>query len=159
MFKKPVFNLTGAKVLLTAVALCLIFALPAFSQPQLPWKVISSGGTNATSGTLKLRGTIGQSAASMSAAGSLELNAGFWQNFGTSSGCCVGVRGDIDGNGTHNTILDLNYMVSDIFRGGAPSPCPQEADLSGDGTGSAILDLNFLVSDIFRGGPSAGACL
>lgn len=74
------------------------------------------------------------------------------------SSCCIGIRGDLDGNGTNNTILDLNYLVNDIFRGGPASPCSIEADLNSDGSPSTILDLNFLVNDIFRGGPSPGPC-
>jgi len=72
--------------------------------------------------------------------------------------CCVGNRGDINDDGNDATILDLNYLVNDIFRGGPPSPCPEEADLNNDSSPSTILDLNFLVNDIFRGGPSAPAC-
>jgi len=72
--------------------------------------------------------------------------------------CCVGIRGDVNDDGADGTILDLNYMVNDIFRGGPSSPCPQEADLDNNGTPSTITDLNFLVNDIFRGGPSAPAC-
>lgn len=72
--------------------------------------------------------------------------------------CCVGNRGDINDDGSDNTVLDLNYMVNDIFRGGPPSPCPEEADLNVDATPSTILDLNFLINDIFRGGPSAPVC-
>jgi len=72
--------------------------------------------------------------------------------------CCVGMRGDINGNGVDNTMLDLNYMVNSIFRGGSPSPCSVEADIDSDGTPSTIMDLNFMVNDIFRGGPSPGPC-
>jgi len=72
--------------------------------------------------------------------------------------CCIGIRGDVNGDGSDNTILDLNYMVNDIFRGGAASACPLEADLNSDGTPSTILDLNFIVNDIFRGGPAPGPC-
>lgn len=135
-----------------------VSAASTFAQPQLPWKVVSSGGTDATSGSMKLRGTVGQTSTVMSTAGSLNLNAGFWQNFG-GGGCCVGNRGDLNGDGSDNTILDLNYIVNDIFRGGPSSPCPGEADLNGDGNPSTILDLNFIVNDIFRGGPAPGACL
>ena len=72
--------------------------------------------------------------------------------------CCVGIRGDIDGNGTTADILDLTYMVNDIFRGGPDSPCPEEADLDNNGTPSTILDLTYLINDIFRGGPNPPAC-
>lgn len=73
--------------------------------------------------------------------------------------CCVGNRGDAnsDGGVTPN-VLDLNYMVNRIFRGGAPYQCLEEADMNGDGTSGNVIDLNFLVNRIFRGGPLPGPC-
>lgn len=157
MMPKHIENLSNAS--LAIFILVLILGTQSFSQVELPWRVVSPGGTDASSGVLRLRGTVGQTSTIASTAGTLDLNAGFWQNFAASGGCCVGVRGDVNGDGTHNSILDLNYMVNDIFRGGGPSPCPEEADINGDGNASTILDLNYLVNDIFRGGPSAGLCL
>jgi len=126
-------------------------------QPELKWKVVSSGGTNATSGGLRLQGTIGQTSTTFSTAGSLNLNAGFWQNFG-SGACCVGIRGDFNGDGLDNSVLDLTYLIDDIFRGGPPSACPEEADINSDLTPSTVLDLTFIINDIFRGGPSPASC-
>jgi len=158
MSKNKAFYLTDPKVFFAAFILILTFSVQSFSQPELPWKVVSSGGTNATSGALKLRGTIGQTATTFSTAGSLDLHAGFWQNFGALSGCCIGIKGDFNGDGTDNGILDLNFLVNDIFRGGPSATCPEETDLNGDGQLAGILDLNFMVNDIFRGGPSPGPC-
>lgn len=73
--------------------------------------------------------------------------------------CCVGVRGDVNGDGIDVNILDLNFMVDRIFRGGPASGCPNEADVNSDGTSANILDLNFLVNRIFRGGLAPGACI
>jgi hypothetical protein len=135
-------------------------ATTGVTAPELPWKVISGGGTDATSGAMRLRGTVGQTATNFSAAGALELNAGFWQNFNFGGGgCCIGIRGDADGNGTDNTVLDLTYIINDIFRGGPPSPCPEESDLDGDGSPATVLDLTFIINDIYRGGPAPGPCL
>lgn len=75
-----------------------------------------------------------------------------------SSTCCVGIRGDFNNDGMDATVLDLNYLVNDIFRGGPSAVCSEEADLNGDGNPSTILDLNYLVNDIFRGGPSPLSC-
>ncbi len=75
------------------------------------------------------------------------------------NGCCDGIRGDIDGDGTDANILDLTYMVDRIFRGGPVPGCPNEADVNSDGTAANILDLTFLVDRIFRGGPVPGACI
>ena len=73
--------------------------------------------------------------------------------------CCIGNRGDVNGDGTDANILDLNYTVNRIFRGGPAAPCPQEGDVNADGTPTNILDLTFLVDRIFRSGPAPGACI
>jgi len=62
--------------------------------------------------------------------------------------------GDLNDDGAASTILDLNFLVNDIFRGGPSASVPESADLNGDGSPATILDLNFMVNDIFRGGPS-----
>ncbi|HEX2897677.1 MAG TPA: hypothetical protein VHP63_06475, partial [candidate division Zixibacteria bacterium] len=72
--------------------------------------------------------------------------------------CCVSPRGDVNGDGSNANILDLNYLVNRIFRGGPAASCPEEADCNSDGTPSNILDLNFLVNRIFRGGALPGPC-
>ncbi len=74
------------------------------------------------------------------------------------AGCCVGIRGDANLDGVDANILDLNYLVNFIFRGGAASPCPQEANVYPIGNTVNILDLNFLVNRIFRNGPAPAAC-
>ncbi len=62
--------------------------------------------------------------------------------------------GDLNDDGVANAILDLNFMVNDIFRGGPSPAVPESADLDGNGVPAAIFDLNLMVNDIFRGGPS-----
>ncbi len=80
--------------------------------------------------------------------------------------CCVGNRGDANGDSTNANILDLTFLVDFIFRGsGDPGPCPNESDANGDNPEEEpsklpnILDLTFLVDFIFRGGPPPGPCL
>ncbi len=74
-------------------------------------------------------------------------------------GCCVGNRGDMDGNGSVTaTILDLNFAVNKIFRGGPAPSCDEEGDVNGDGNVCTILDLNFLVNKIFRSGAEPPPC-
>ena len=72
--------------------------------------------------------------------------------------CCTGIRGDYNGDGQDATVLDLTFLIDDIFRGGPPAACQDETDLNNDGQYGTVLDLTFLIDDIFRGGPSAPAC-
>ena len=77
---------------------------------------------------------------------------------GCDLSCCVGDRGDLNGDGTDANILDLTFAVDRIFRGGSASDCSEEADINADGTPHNVLDLTFLVDRIFRGGPAPGPC-
>ena len=72
--------------------------------------------------------------------------------------CCIGIRGDIDGDSDDSSVIDLNYLVDFMFRGGPAPPCPVEADLNFDGRSASILDLTFIIDDLYRGGPSPGNC-
>jgi len=72
--------------------------------------------------------------------------------------CCLGNRGDFNADGTNANVLDLTYLINDIFRGGPASPCDLEADVNADTTPSTVLDLTYLINNIFRGGPAPGAC-
>lgn len=73
-------------------------------------------------------------------------------------GCCIGLRGDYDGDGIDARVADLTYLIDRIFRGGSPALCSIEADMNNDGTPSGILDLTFLIDNIFRGGRVSDLC-
>lgn len=73
--------------------------------------------------------------------------------------CCLGARGDFNGDGDNGNILDLTHLVDYIFRGsGDPGNCSEETDVNNDGTSSNILDLTTLVDLIFRGGAALPSC-
>ena len=74
--------------------------------------------------------------------------------------CCLGIRGDVNGDGTDMNILDLTFLVNFIFRGsGDPGPCLRESDINADSAGPNILDLTYIVNYVFRSGPQATSCL
>ncbi len=72
--------------------------------------------------------------------------------------CCIGLRGDFNGDGINADAMDLTFLVDDIFRGGPASSCPEEADINNDGQISTILDLTFLIDVIYRGGAAPDSC-
>jgi hypothetical protein len=80
------------------------------------------------------------------------------RNFASYFGCCVGTKGDADGNGTEATLIDLNFAVNKVFRGGLKPTCNGEADFNSDKGVLDVLDVNFMVNKIFRAGPLPKAC-
>ncbi|MGH8015402.1 MAG: thrombospondin type 3 repeat-containing protein, partial [Candidatus Zixiibacteriota bacterium] len=72
--------------------------------------------------------------------------------------CCIGTRGDANGDGVEANILDLTFAVDRVFRGGPNAECLKEGDANGDGTSLNILDLTLFVDRIFRGGPMPQIC-
>jgi len=70
--------------------------------------------------------------------------------------CCVGERGDVDGDGSVK-ISDVTALVSYFFRDGEPPACNDEADSDGSGVLN-IADLTYLIGYLFRGGPVPALC-
>jgi len=62
------------------------------------------------------------------------------------------ICGDINNDLLGPNILDLNYLVNYIFRGGPLPPIIAASDLNGSGGNPNIVDLNIIVNRIFRGG-------
>ena len=78
----------------------------------------------------------------------------------SSSGCCVGIRGNVDSDVDELIdISDLVYLVDFIFTGGAEPACLDEANIEGDSGGNIdISDLVYLVEFMFNSGPAPVAC-
>ena len=72
--------------------------------------------------------------------------------------CCIGLRGDFNGDGNNADSLDFNYLVDYIFRGGPAPPCPEEADINNDGRTSTALDIAILIDVLYRGGAAPDSC-
>ena len=74
--------------------------------------------------------------------------------------CCIGIRGNIDGDPEENVDLsDLIALVDRMFTFGPPPPCPLEANIDGDtGEQVDISDLVYLVDYMFSSGPAPASC-
>lgn len=64
--------------------------------------------------------------------------------------CCVGERGNVNGDETNANLSDLTYLVNYLFLQGPPPPCLAEANINGDPAGLINLtDVTLLVNHAF----------
>lgn len=89
----------------------------------------------------------------------------FTQDFGYASlGCCVGNRGNADGDEEDVTdVDDLVYLVNFAFKGGPGISCLEEGDVSSSqiGVPDGVIDVDdlvFMVNFAFKGGTAPSAC-
>ncbi|MFQ5499167.1 MAG: CHRD domain-containing protein [Candidatus Zixiibacteriota bacterium] len=75
-----------------------------------------------------------------------------------AGGCCVGTRGDINGDSSDLDIVDLTCVVDFLFGSGCVQPCAEEADPNGDTSVSDIVDLTFVVDWLFGTAPTLVSC-
>ena len=74
--------------------------------------------------------------------------------------CCVGMRGNVDGDPEDAcNVVDLTALVNYLFAGGAAPDCMEEANIDGDPEGTVnVVDLTQLVAYLFGGGEAPGQC-
>jgi C1A family cysteine protease len=80
------------------------------------------------------------------------------------SGCCLGLRANVDGDPLDAVdIADLVYLVDYMFSGGPEPECWREANVDGNLIGDLqetvdIADMVYLVDFMFNGGPEPPPC-
>lgn len=117
---------------------------------EINWGVISSGGSiNGTSTNYQLSGTVAQTATGAGSSTNYGLRHGFWQEF-EGPGTCCDHAGDANNNGAVN-ILDVTFIISYLYKSGAPPSCNDEADANSNGAIN-ILDVTYLISYLYKGG-------
>ncbi len=141
---------------IAAGAICLESAT---ADTTIVWQVMSGGGTNASNSSYILKGTFRQTAIRLSTTSSYADQSGFWPYIRSLGPCCIGIRGNCNGDPFENlNILDHTFLVDRIFRGGPAPSCFEEGDVNGDGSSANIIDLNYLTAYFYQGGPPPPAC-
>ncbi len=107
---------------------------------EINWQFIGSGGTSGSSQNYRVSGSVGQAVAGLLPGTTYHVNQGYWQNFQTGSGCCVGTTGNVNMAGIID-LTDLSLLISYLTVSPAPVlPCPEEANVNG----ASIVDLTDL---------------
>ena len=63
------------------------------------------------------------------------------------------LRGDIDGNGVYNPLVDAIFLLAFQFQGGATPPCLEAADADGNVVVNGLVDALYILVHGFQGGP------
>ena len=63
------------------------------------------------------------------------------------------MRGDADGNGVFNGLVDSLFTLEFQFQNGEFPPCPESADADGNGIFNGLVDALFVLEHQFQGGP------
>ncbi len=104
---------------------------------EINWEVISLGGTDGSSASYQLGGTVTQTAVGSGNSDSYQLLQGFWQEFGEAFVC-----GDVNNDGVIN-IGDVVYLLNYLFRQPWPPPVPHMC--VGDVNNDDVVDIGDIV--------------
>ena len=143
--------------MITAVLFVVAAADEKRAGEEINWQVISGGGTDGSSASYNLVGTVGQTAVGHGDATNYGLDHGYWQEFGFT-GECDCKPGEIDDSPPIN-ILDVVYLINHKYKGG-PAPIPY-ALCNGDPNLDCminILDVVYLINYKYKGGAIPGSC-
>ena len=128
---------------------------------EIPWQVVSGGGTNAGSTNYHLAGTVGQTAVGVVTSTSYDLEQGFWVGRTPSEACCVGTVGNTNGDpGDVVDVSDLTMLINHLFLTFEPLDCMAEGNMSGDASCLVdVSDLTALVNHLFLTFDPMPACM
>ncbi len=122
--------------------------------------VVSSGAVKSSNAGYALQATIGQTVVGYSDVSGYMLEEGFWSIKWATGPCCVGIRGNV--NGDHSeaiTIGDISSLIDYVNLGGSEPSCPEEANVDGDGDGNIDQDdIDYLIALLYSSGPEPPAC-
>jgi len=115
------------------------------------WQLLSGGGIlNGRSADYIHSGALTQTAIGSGLSANLVVNHGFWQTPPNSSNGCCSMAGDANNDGQAN-VGDAVFIVSYVFKGGAPPNCMLESDANGDCEVN-VADAVYMVGYCFKDG-------
>jgi hypothetical protein len=131
---------------------------------QINWQVISSGGTDGSSTSFQLAGTVGQTATGFGSSANFGLSHGFWQESGAGD-CCGIYTGGYTGNCNCDTegkrnLADITQLISRVYlTPGVPLCCEENGNTNGDPGGVINLaDITGLIDHVYVSGAETAPC-
>ena len=144
---------------LAALILVIGLTTPAATAEDIDWFVVGGAGATASSGGLRLSGTVGQTSDARGTSNGYRLQAGFWQSLVAPEDCCIGYVGDANGSGDPEpTIGDISTMIDAKFIAVSCDgliTCFSEADVNQSGglypdcNDITIGDISILIDYLF----------
>jgi len=134
------------------------------SDEGIIWHVLSSGGTDGTSYSFNVLGTVGQTASGVGTSNSFRLNNGYWQDFSSVGGCCGIFTGGYTGNTDCSTdgkrnLGDITRLIDKVYVSKTDLCCAENGDIDGDVDGKINLgDITRLIDHVYVSKDETVAC-
>ena len=153
MFGRGCIGYGERLVLFCALAMAVLSGR-LFGQDYELWSTIDGGGaTFSTGGGYELGGTIGQPDVGILAAGDYFLVGGFWGLSLIVDSDLEFLRGDANGDGVINPLVEAIFLLAFGFQNGPPPPCLEAAETDGDGVLNALVEAIYILAFGFQNGP------